>query len=154
GRGPLLAIDGARLYSTSPCDARISMRAIGNGTALAVPALEGWPRRPVRQEPDERSFGPGTRRSGPRWLFTRPSRRRPMATRKLDKKEWRTFFDRVSKMVEGKQAEIEVASLRLGAQVQAEWLPLHGITYDPKDDLVEVILEGLDHMISKPREIY
>ena len=44
-----------------------------------------------------------------------------MATRKLDKKEWKTFFDRVSKMLEGKQAEIEVASLRLGAQVQAEW---------------------------------
>jgi hypothetical protein len=42
-----------------------------------------------------------------------------MATRKLDKKEWKTFFDRISKMLEGKQAEIEVASLRLGAQVQA-----------------------------------
>jgi Family of unknown function (DUF5335) len=31
---------------------------------------------------------------------------------------------------------------------------LHGITYDPNDDLVEVALEGLDHMIRKPREIY
>jgi hypothetical protein len=77
-----------------------------------------------------------------------------MPTRKLDKKEWKTFFDRVSKMLEGKLAEIEVASLRLGAQVQAEWLPLHGIAYDPKDDLMEVTLEGLDHMITKPREIY
>ena len=77
-----------------------------------------------------------------------------MPTRKLDKKEWKTFFDRVSKMLEGKLAEIEVASLRLGAQIQAEWLPLHGIAYDPKDDLMEVTLEGLDHMITKPREIY
>lgn len=77
-----------------------------------------------------------------------------MATRKLDKKEWKTFFDRISKMLEGKQAQIEVASLRLGDQIQAEWIPLHGIAYDPKDDLVEVILEGLDHMIAKPREIY
>ena len=48
----------------------------------------------------------------------------------------------------------EVASLSLGDQVEAEWLPLHGITYDPNDDLVEVALEGLDHMIRKPREIY
>jgi hypothetical protein len=56
-------------------------------------------------------------------------------------------------MLEGKQAEIEVASLRLGDQVQAEWLPLIGITYDPEDDLVEVALEGLDHMIAKPRAI-
>lgn len=77
-----------------------------------------------------------------------------MATRKLDKKEWKTFFDRISKMLEGKQAQIEVASLRLGDQIQAEWIPLHGIAYDPKDDLVEVILEGLDHMIAKSREIY
>jgi hypothetical protein len=53
-----------------------------------------------------------------------------------------------------KAAEIEVASLSLGDQVEAEWLPLHGITYDPNDDLVEVALEGLDYMIRKPREIY
>jgi hypothetical protein len=57
-------------------------------------------------------------------------------------------------MLEGKQAEIEVASLRLGDQVAAAWLPLIGIAYDPRDDLVEVALEGLDHLIAKPREIY
>ena len=45
-------------------------------------------------------------------------------------------------------------SLSLGDQVEAEWLPLLGIAYDPKDDLVEVALEGLDHLIYKPREIY
>ena len=51
-------------------------------------------------------------------------------------------------------AEIEVASLDLGDQIQAEWLPLIGITYDPNDDVVEVALDGLDHMIYRPREIY
>ena len=76
-----------------------------------------------------------------------------MTTRKLDKKEWHTFFDGVTTTLEGKQAEIEVASLRLGNQVQAEWLPLIGITYDPQDDIVEVALEGLDHLIAKPRAI-
>jgi hypothetical protein len=77
-----------------------------------------------------------------------------MATRKLDKKQWRTFFDTVSQLLEAKEAEIEVASLRLGDQMQAEWLPLHGITYDPNDDVVEVALDGLDHLIPGPREIY
>jgi hypothetical protein len=77
-----------------------------------------------------------------------------MTTRKLDKKEWHTFFDGVTRMLEGKQAEIEVASLHLGDQVAATWLPLIGITYDPEDDIVEVALEGLDHLIAKPREIY
>ena len=77
-----------------------------------------------------------------------------MTTRKLGKKQWRVFFDSVTTMIEGKQAEIEVASLRLGDQVEAEWLPLLGIAYDPNDDIVEVALEGLDHLIPKPREIY
>src|SRR5262249_44964390 len=45
-------------------------------------------------------------------------------------------------------------SLSLGDQVEAEWLPLLGIAYDPHDDIVEVALEGLDHLIPKPRDIY
>jgi hypothetical protein len=77
-----------------------------------------------------------------------------MTTRKLDKRQWHRFFDRVSRLLEGKEAEIEVASLTLGDQVEADWLPLLGIAYDPKDDLVEVALEGLDHLIPRPREIY
>ena len=77
-----------------------------------------------------------------------------MRTRKIDKAEWRPFLDTISKMVEGKEVEIEVASLSLGSQVQAKWLRLHGIAYDAKDDLVEIALEGLDHMIPHPREIY
>jgi hypothetical protein len=77
-----------------------------------------------------------------------------MTTHKLDKRQWPTFFDGVTRMLEGKRAEIEVLSLRLGDQVEAEWLPLLGIVYDPKNDIVEVALDGLDHMIRKPREIY
>jgi hypothetical protein len=77
-----------------------------------------------------------------------------MTTRKLDKRQWPTFFDGVTRMLEGKRAEIDVVSLRLGDQVEAEWLPLLGIAYDSKDDIVEVALDGLDHLIPKPREIY
>ena len=77
-----------------------------------------------------------------------------MPVRPLDKSQWHGYFDRVSKVVVGKRAEIEVASLDLGAQIDAEWLALFGITYDPKDDIVEIALDGHDHMIAKPREIY
>ncbi len=77
-----------------------------------------------------------------------------MAISKLEKHQWQPYFDKISKEVLGKQAEIEVASLELGDQVAAEWLPLLGITYDPKSDIAEVILEGLDHRIRKPQEIY
>ena len=77
-----------------------------------------------------------------------------MTIRRLEKSEWRPFFDTMSKVLEAKVAEVEVASLDLGDQTQAEWLPLIGITYDPRDDAVEIALDGLDHMIRKPREIY
>jgi hypothetical protein len=60
----------------------------------------------------------------------------------------------MSKILDGKRAEVEVASLKIGDQVEAEWLPLIGIVYDPKDDLIEVALEGLDHLIYKPKEVY
>ena len=76
-----------------------------------------------------------------------------MSTKKLPRAEWQRYFDRVSKALEGKLAEIEVASLALGDQVEAKWLPLTGIVYDPKSDIVEIILEGLDHMIPRPRDI-
>jgi hypothetical protein len=75
-------------------------------------------------------------------------------TTKLEKPIWRPYFDRVSKTLVGKRAEIEVAALNLGAQVEAEWLPLIGITYDPKSDAIEVAVEGHDHLIRKPREVW
>lgn len=77
-----------------------------------------------------------------------------MAPRKLDKTEWRAFCDRISKALVGKEAEIEVVSLALGDQIEAEWLPLLGIAYDPKDDVLEVALDGVDHLINRPQELY
>jgi uncharacterized protein DUF5335 len=76
-----------------------------------------------------------------------------MAVRKLDKKEWRAFLDGASRVLQGERAEIEVLSLALGDQLAAEWLPLLGMTYEPKEDILEIALDGVDHMIGKPREI-
>jgi hypothetical protein len=77
-----------------------------------------------------------------------------MTIRKLHKKEWRPFLDGVSRVLQGERAEIEVLALKLGDQVAAEWLPFFGITYDPKDDIIEIALDGVDHLIRKPQEIY
>ncbi len=74
--------------------------------------------------------------------------------RELEKTEWHPFLDRVSKVLSGKHAEIEVASARLGDQIEAEWVPLIGITYDPKNDIVDVAVQGLDHMIRKPQKLF
>jgi uncharacterized protein YuzE len=77
-----------------------------------------------------------------------------MSVQQIDKSGWTAFFDTFSKTLVGKRAEVEVASLDVGDQIEAEWLSLIGITYDHKDDLVEIALEGVDHMIRAPREIY
>jgi hypothetical protein len=77
-----------------------------------------------------------------------------MSVQKLDRSQWEAFLNHVSKGLIGKRAEIEVASIELGHQIEAKWLPVIGIVYDPKNDLIEIALENLDHMVRKPRELY
>jgi hypothetical protein len=82
-----------------------------------------------------------------------------MISRRLEKSEWKPFFDVLSKyIVQGARAEIEIAGLDLGDQVAARWLPLSGIVYDHQDDIVEVALgdsdHHVDHIVRGPREIY
>jgi hypothetical protein len=76
-----------------------------------------------------------------------------MSVKALTKDEWQSFFDYLSRILVGSRVEIHVESLTLGDQLEAEWLPLLGMVYDKKNDIVEVALEGLTHMIHHPREI-
>lgn len=75
-------------------------------------------------------------------------------TTKLEKTVWKAYFDHVSKLLEGKKVEIEVAALNIGVQCPAEWLPLFGISYDEKNHLLAVMAEGLNHMIRRPGEVF
>jgi hypothetical protein len=73
--------------------------------------------------------------------------------RTVPKSEWRQYFDRMSKALLGKWAEIEVASPEIGDQIVAEWIPMIGVTYDSKDDLLDVALDRTDHLVYHPKEI-
>jgi uncharacterized protein YuzE len=81
-----------------------------------------------------------------------------MSFQLVQKPEWQTLFDAISKTLEGKFAEIEVMGLDLGDQLEVEWLPINGITYDPKDEALYIYIQAadrnLDHMIASPREVY
>jgi hypothetical protein len=77
-----------------------------------------------------------------------------MPAEQIERTRWTAFLDTLTTTLIGKEAEVEVAALDLGDQIEAEWVPLIGITYDEKDDLVEVALEQLDHLIRSPRAIY
>jgi hypothetical protein len=73
-------------------------------------------------------------------------RERKMAIERLDKRAWQGYFDAMSKVLPGKQAEIEVNSLRIGAQLESDFVPLLGITYDHQSDLLEIVREVyIDH---------
>ena len=75
------------------------------------------------------------------------------ALRSVPKTEWRSFFDRISEALLCKWAEIEVAAMDLGAIIVAEWIPMLGITYDSRDDLLDVALDRANHLIRHPKEI-
>ncbi len=60
----------------------------------------------------------------------------------------------MSKALLGTPAEVEVASMNFGVQLAAEWIPLLGILYDHKNDLLALSFEGLDHMVRHPQDIY
>ncbi|HTK35636.1 MAG TPA: DUF5335 domain-containing protein [Caulobacteraceae bacterium] len=76
-----------------------------------------------------------------------------MSVEVIERNAWTVFCDRLSPLLVGQQAEVEVASLGLGDQIAAEWTPIVGFSYDPKDDLFSVALSGLDHLIHRPRTL-
>jgi hypothetical protein len=77
-----------------------------------------------------------------------------MASRKLDKPELQAFCDRLSKSLVDKCLEPETASLALDHQVAAEWVPLLGVAYDPRSDVFDIILDGLEHRARRPTVLY
>lgn len=77
-----------------------------------------------------------------------------MAATQIDRSSWAPFFDSVTNSLTSKQAEIEVVSLDLGDQVEADWTPLIGITYDRKNDLIEIALDDFDHLVRSPSQVF
>lgn len=74
--------------------------------------------------------------------------------RTLPRPQWKSFFDSVSHELTGKASDLEVASLELGDQRIAESVPLIGITYEPNDDVLDISLGALDHLVEHPKEIF
>jgi hypothetical protein len=77
-----------------------------------------------------------------------------MAVKKLDQARWGTYFDQFSKHLPAQLAEVMVESLKLGSQVEAEWLRIFSVNYDHKDNIIIVSLDGLEHIIHRPKTIF
>jgi hypothetical protein len=77
-----------------------------------------------------------------------------MGLQKFDRSKWIDVCAAVSITLLGKRAEIELVSPADGLQIQARWLPVIGIAYDPANDAVKIMLDGIDHFVFQPREMY
>lgn len=81
-----------------------------------------------------------------------------MSYQKIERTDWKPFFDAVSKAVEGRLVELEIVGEAIGDQELGSRLNLSGISYDPHDDALYVAIEDgpsehFEHAISNPREI-
>ncbi len=71
----------------------------------------------------------------------------------LERDKWAEELTKLWKQLDGKEVMVEVEALNLGDQIEAEHVPLLGLSYDPKDDVVQVWVEGVDHLIYHPQKI-
>jgi hypothetical protein len=77
-----------------------------------------------------------------------------MGLQKFDRSKFTGVCAAVSSRLLGKRAEIEVVSPIDGILIAARWRPLIGIVYDPGNDALKIMLDGVDHLIFHPRELY
>ncbi|RUM28251.1 MAG: hypothetical protein DSY42_08700 [Aquifex sp.] len=78
-----------------------------------------------------------------------------MGVVKLTKEEWKDYFEKLSKNLPAVEAQFEVLDKNVGNQIEVEYSPLLGLSYDPKDDVFEIqFRESHDHLIYHPQEIY
>ena len=82
-------------------------------------------------------------------------------TRELERASWPAYFDSITQSIEGMLVTVEVMDEQLGDQTDVERLPVQAISYDPRDDVLEVAVGGrgtrypvvLRHFISNPTAI-
>lgn len=77
-----------------------------------------------------------------------------MTTRKLERSEWKTYFEGVAKRLPTMRVAVSVLGADLGAQHETEDSALIGITYDPNDGFLEVATPNITHRVANPEEIY
>ncbi len=77
-----------------------------------------------------------------------------MTTRKLERSEWRQYFDEVAKHLPSMRVGVSVLGDDIGVQLATENSALLGISYDSTDEVFEVATSSLSHRVASPKEIY
>ena len=71
----------------------------------------------------------------------------------IDRDDFEKYFDDISKFITNQQIELGVFGLDIGDQIESEWAPLDGISYEPKTDTLFVHTKYVDHAILGPQQI-
>jgi hypothetical protein len=78
-------------------------------------------------------------------------------TKKVPREQWQDVLDRFTKRYLRddlpEAITIDHLSPELGDQVAVEEARLLGITYDPKSNVLEVLLHDVDHLVFQPKEL-
>jgi Family of unknown function (DUF5335) len=79
-------------------------------------------------------------------------------TKRIPRDQLEAYFDAFTKHFllhdSTNAVDVELVAPDWGDQFAAEGAHLYGITYDPKDDAIEFELEGGDHRIQHPLEVW
>jgi hypothetical protein len=80
------------------------------------------------------------------------------STRQIHQDDWMAYFDRFTRrhLEHGapEEATLELVSPSFGDQIESQGSRILGLSWDPKSQAFEVLLEGVDHMSFRPDEIW
>lgn len=83
---------------------------------------------------------------------------RDIETTRVPNDQLKAYFDKFTKHFLVREStnavDVEVLSMDWGDQFAAEGAHLYGIAYDPRANALEFELEGGDHRIQKPKEVW
>jgi hypothetical protein len=71
----------------------------------------------------------------------------------IDKDDFESYFEDISKFIKNQQIELGVFGLEIGDQIESEWAQLDGISYEPKTDTLFVHTKYVDHAITGPQQV-
>ena len=81
-----------------------------------------------------------------------------METIRIPTDQLETHFDKFTKHFLLREsttvADVEILAPDSGDQFVAEGVQLRGITYDPKEKAIEFELDGADHRVPRPKEVW
>jgi hypothetical protein len=86
--------------------------------------------------------------------FTEDSRVERMYGIRIERPEWDGFLALISRGSGHQRALVAVNSQKFGNRAEAEWLPFRGMAYDGQDDIIEIALGRVEHLVKRPREVY